>query len=556
LAATTTTAVKTTSTTDQDVSSIDTVSADAKPLDVDFSLQLEEGGGANAAPDGQRPSLPVNTQAGMIQLLDIFKRDIVRQWAPLFDQLGIGQPEVTFEWVKAGEQSTMACTLGGSKVVLTTNHPNAYYCPDDNTIYMPVQTFITANEDCLLFEIVRTVCDDMSVGGIMAHEFGHAITNWLTDGLEQQGNVVFGPIGKYRELFPDCLAGMYFRTLQDRGFDEPGDFDALVRIMGDIGDYDFSSSDHHGTPSERSSAVMLGASTNEFANCRIAYGPVVLTSYDVAVTESDRLPPPNPPQTVTTIDGHTVRPVSTSASEKLQGANGAPEASEESQEAEYEESSSPSGANAAPTTQTYTIYDPSAQAEQNFNSWWFYEAQIPTAQTKPFEEVYIDGVTVCSYRAMGYQAEQIWRHFEYTKGYAGTDAAALVASAFRGLCPTQVELNTTPYAVTGFKTQFDTYVDSAYWQLKYSPNITNLVGTPTLFDLGFFTKHTCHGMRMYGNTPTMLQYLVDNAYGPHGSTYLPVLAVQKDGVIRSDGVFVALTRLVSHAANCMSAIGG
>ena len=212
----------------------------------------------------------------MVQQLDIFKGDLVQQWAPLFDQQGIGHPNATFDWVEEGELSVMNCTVSGPGVILvTTDDNNAYYCSSDNTIFMPVQTFITAYDDCVLFT-KPTVCDDMSVGGVLAHEYGHAITYWLTDGWEQQGYKVEGPMGNNRELFPDCLAGMYFGSLQARGFDEEGDFDALVKIMGDIGDDDPSTP--HGTPSERSDAVRLGATTNDITYCMMAYDMDVTTS--------------------------------------------------------------------------------------------------------------------------------------------------------------------------------------------------------------------------------------------------------------------------------------
>lgn len=251
-------------------------------------------------------------------------------------------------------------------------------------------------------------------------------------------------------------------------------------------------------------------------------------------SKSAPLPSPNPSRTVTTVDGHAAKPIGTKPYQRSRGANAGPEAS--------------GGANAAPQTRSYTIYDTSEEAEQSFRDWWNYEALIPTAQNKPFEAVYTDGVTVCSYRAMGYQPETLWRYYADYKGYAGTDAAALVAAAFRGLCPTDVELSTTAYSLNGWKTAFDKQVDSAYFQFQYSPNITNQVGMPKLFDVAYFMKHTCHGIRMYGNTPNMLLYLRANVEGPYGSTYLPALA--------SNDTLIAMTRLAATAGSCMSVIGG
>lgn len=263
------------------------VPEDATPLEFDYSLSYEEGAGA--APDNQRPTHDVSSQRGMVELLEIYRRDIVSQWAQLFDGLEIRHPDTNFEWVEAGETVTTACraTRNGPLLVLQSDFPNAIYCPADNTIYMPVESFIKAYVECDLFGR-PAVCDDMAIGGVMAHEYGHAITFWLRDGLQKKGYLIFGPTGKNRELFPDCLAGMYFRTLRSREFDDDGDYEALVKIMGALGDVGFSL-DPHGTPTERRNAIVLGADTNQFSRCTSAYGIFVvgeLVSVEITVTTS------------------------------------------------------------------------------------------------------------------------------------------------------------------------------------------------------------------------------------------------------------------------------
>jgi hypothetical protein len=80
---------------------------------------------------------------------------------------------------------------------------------------------------------------------IMAHEFGHIVA--------YKHHLNFG--GKYDELWADYCAGSYMFYRQ---FWKQTDFNASLKSFFDIGDYQFNSPYHHGTPNERYSSVVRG----------------------------------------------------------------------------------------------------------------------------------------------------------------------------------------------------------------------------------------------------------------------------------------------------------
>jgi len=82
---------------------------------------------------------------------------------------------------------------------------------------------------------------------ILAHEFAH-ILDFKYD--------VIGASGKKAELFADYCAGA-FMFIRHVSFDRV-DINGCLRTFRDLGDTDFGSSDHHGTPQERFNALKSG----------------------------------------------------------------------------------------------------------------------------------------------------------------------------------------------------------------------------------------------------------------------------------------------------------
>ncbi|HAY3549827.1 neutral zinc metallopeptidase [Elizabethkingia meningoseptica] len=102
------------------------------------------------------------------------------------------------------------------------------------------------------FGLIRDECAQsqsgscISVAIIMAHEFAHIVDFKYNIQLE----------GKYAELFADYLAGcyMHLRSLQ-YGYTNISE---AARTFYRIGDYQFNSPGHHGTPEQRYNTLMAG----------------------------------------------------------------------------------------------------------------------------------------------------------------------------------------------------------------------------------------------------------------------------------------------------------
>ena len=91
------------------------------------------------------------------------------------------------------------------------------------------------------------------VAGVIAHEFAHIMQ--FSDParysrlLDHHGTV------KFLELHADFMAGYYMGT---KFADKPQDLETLARKIFELGDNNFTSIGHHGTPEERHVALRAG----------------------------------------------------------------------------------------------------------------------------------------------------------------------------------------------------------------------------------------------------------------------------------------------------------
>ncbi|ABB57696.1 neutral zinc metallopeptidase [Synechococcus elongatus] len=110
----------------------------------------------------------------------------------------------------------------------------AHYCVRDGNIYF--------NESEL--SGIALELGDSAAFLALIHEYGHAIQHRL--GLLRADRPL-----KEIELEADCFAGVQMAYLNDLDLLEPNDLDEVVSAYGLYGDYDITSSSHHGTPEER-----------------------------------------------------------------------------------------------------------------------------------------------------------------------------------------------------------------------------------------------------------------------------------------------------------------
>jgi len=104
----------------------------------------------------------------------------------------------------------------------------------------------------LLFDIFKTGESPEAIfSGICAHEFAHILQ--FKKGIDiNRGN----PTVKKSELHADFLAGYFagYRKLENKNFPA-----AVIAVAhGKLGDYNYNNPNHHGTPEERSQAIVEG----------------------------------------------------------------------------------------------------------------------------------------------------------------------------------------------------------------------------------------------------------------------------------------------------------
>jgi uncharacterized protein len=124
------------------------------------------------------------------------------------------------------------------------------YCTRNNTIYITQQHIKMAYQ-----------YGDAALAYILAHEYAHA--------AQTVGG--FRPDITAIELQADCLAGFYMGAMPNVTFDRQ-DIEQIAEIAYRVGDYEFNNRQHHGTPEQRSKAVLLGfqaSQQNGIAACRV-----------------------------------------------------------------------------------------------------------------------------------------------------------------------------------------------------------------------------------------------------------------------------------------------
>jgi predicted metalloprotease len=209
--------------------------------------------------------------------LEAVVRDADRVWVAYFASIpGLTEPFVSYNIVQAGQTYTSTCGM-----TITTDHPNAYYCPTDvdgqfaGAVWLPLETFMKMwNGDIFGQQSAQT--GDFAAAAVVAHEFGHHIQNEL----ETQLNLppIKGADGSKiaeKELIADCFSGVWAYSAYESGYLEGTDVEEAVAGLNAIGDAQPGGADPHGTPAQRSEAFLLGYNNGTPANCINSYWPGV-----------------------------------------------------------------------------------------------------------------------------------------------------------------------------------------------------------------------------------------------------------------------------------------
>jgi predicted metalloprotease len=201
----------------------------------------------------------------MEEFLTAVTTDVDTYWTGVFEESGLAEPRVTYNWIPAGQTAASACgdesgTLGDSA---------AAYCMADDTIYISQQFASDIYSGALDQALPGSsqgyggTTGDFSVAYIVAHEYGHQIQDEL--GLFQEYGATLPTMAF--ELQADCYAGTWAASAYQENRLEEGDLQEALDAALAVGDFDAGSAGHHGTPEQREAAWYSGFQSGDPSAC-------------------------------------------------------------------------------------------------------------------------------------------------------------------------------------------------------------------------------------------------------------------------------------------------
>jgi len=216
-------------------------------------------------PQAQTTSPTVNSRGRhQPETIDAFLTDLLRDidgyWSRTFKAANLPEPQIRYDWISPGARVLTGCGQ-------PADDQAAFYCPADDTIYV-AQKFAA--------DLYRGVAQglpgesagvghaggDFAVAYVVAHEYGHNVQEEL--GIFD--NHVTSAAEPY-ELQGDCFAGTWANSVYKQGHLEPGDLQEATNAALAVGDFDFGNAQHHGTPTQRRDALLVGYRSGDPGAC-------------------------------------------------------------------------------------------------------------------------------------------------------------------------------------------------------------------------------------------------------------------------------------------------
>ncbi|HMJ33347.1 MAG TPA: neutral zinc metallopeptidase [Baekduia sp.] len=171
---------------------------------------------------------------------------------------GRAAPSVAHVWVAPGARVATACGV-------PAGDDAAFYCSTDDTIYVG-QAFAGALYNGVAAGLPGQQAGFGHAAGawalayVVAHEYAHNVQ-------QEDGELTGHRSALPTELNADCLAGTWARWDYGRGgLDSAGVQQALDTALA-VGDFQFLSPQHHGTPQQRHDAVLTGFRDGSPSGC-------------------------------------------------------------------------------------------------------------------------------------------------------------------------------------------------------------------------------------------------------------------------------------------------
>lgn len=212
--------------------------------------------GEQAAPGEQLSSSNGTNSSGytMHDFLTYVMTDVDKYWSGVWSQAGYQEPYVNYVLPGPGESTWDKCSgqMEGSDA--------AHYCFVDDRIVIGQEMArkiwegsLKVNED----PDTGQAAGDFSVAYVVAHEYAHSLQSELGIVPNAQDRKRRYPTYK-TELHADCWAGVWANSAYAKGLLEAGDVEEGIKTAQDIGEYDFTDAQHHGTPLQRADAFLDG----------------------------------------------------------------------------------------------------------------------------------------------------------------------------------------------------------------------------------------------------------------------------------------------------------
>jgi predicted metalloprotease len=190
-------------------------------------------------------------------LTDVTK-DVDAYWTKVFADNGLQEPRVSYRILQPGETADSACG--------TLDDSTAAYCPGDDTITVAerfADGIFTGALDRALpgsSQGFGGTMGDFAVAYVVAHEYGHQVQDEL--GVFERNVPTVNT-----ELQADCYAGNWAKSAYDENRLDDGDIQEALRAALAVGDFDFDSAGHHGTPEQREEAWTRGFQSGDPSAC-------------------------------------------------------------------------------------------------------------------------------------------------------------------------------------------------------------------------------------------------------------------------------------------------
>lgn len=210
---------------------------------------------------GPGTAAPGRGDASLEAFLTEILRSVDAYWTTTLTASGLEEPRVGFNWLAPGRSLITGCRN-------VADDDAALYCPADDTIYVSQafagEVLAGIRED---FPGQRAgqgrAVGDFGVAYIVAHEYAHNVQQEL--GFFTSGRrLSVEPF----ELQADCMAGLWGNSVYRAGKLKPGDVEEALGTAKAVGDFEYLSPQHHGTPEQRREAWLAGYESGDPSSCR------------------------------------------------------------------------------------------------------------------------------------------------------------------------------------------------------------------------------------------------------------------------------------------------